>query len=127
LNRIEFFKYFCRILTPEEAQAFRLKFNPTFYNGTYSGAYKRRRGINDHRLTPAKIPLPNDKRSSFRRFALAIFIAVVILTSVAIFGYLAFGPEIQKILERFDFSAFYASMTGGKLFSDLITHSKKGD
>ncbi|KAL7071842.1 hypothetical protein ACQ4LE_008865 [Meloidogyne hapla] len=116
-----------RILTPDEARAFRMKFNPPSDNGSYTSAYKRRRGIDDRRLTPAKTPPPQSKGKSFRRVALGIFIALVMLTFVGILGYLAFGPEMQKALERFDFSVFYASLTGGKQSKEPVIPLNKGN
>nr|CAD2185755.1 unnamed protein product [Meloidogyne enterolobii] len=115
-----------RILSPDEARAFRLKFNPPSDNGSYTGAY-RRRGVDDRRLTPAKTPPPQSKGKSFRRVALGMFIAFVMLTFVGILVYLAFGPEMKNALERFDFSVFYASLTGGKQIKEPVISSNKGN
>uniref|UniRef100_A0A914L0U4 LEM domain-containing protein n=1 Tax=Meloidogyne incognita TaxID=6306 RepID=A0A914L0U4_MELIC len=115
-----------KILSPDEARAFRLKFNPPSDNGSYTGAY-RRRGVDDRRLTPAKTPPPQSKGKSFRRVALGMFIAFVMLTFVGILVYLAFGPEMKNALERFDFSVFYASLTGGKQIKEPVISSNKGN
>lgn len=90
------------------------------------GVHKRRRGANDL-STFEKTPPPKGKGYGFRRVTLSVSIAIVMLTSIAIFGYLAFGPELQRALERFDFTVFYASLTRGKQNNDQVFTSSKGN